>query len=220
MVAIHGQVAGLDGEVLLTALDAFRTPDGPEDPARSPEQRTADALIGVARAALDLGAAPSDRRVRPHVLVTVADDDLRDGTGSAEMPWTGPLPVEEIRRVTSDATIRVMGLDESGLPISLSKATDHPTAAQYLALAYRDGGCRYPGCDAPATWCDIAHATARRHDGRVHPGNTLLLCRRHHRYLDLGSWTITIDGWDATFTHPRGREVQAGPARGRPPDDP
>ncbi|WP_052667145.1 HNH endonuclease signature motif containing protein [Nitriliruptor alkaliphilus] len=82
----------------------------------------------------------------------------------------------------------------------------------------RDGGCRYPGCDAPPPWCDIAHATARRDRGPLTIHNALRLCRHHHRKLDLGRWTITIDGPDATFTHPTGRTIRAGPARGRPPD--
>lgn len=219
MVDLHASLTGLDAEVACTAIDAFRTPDTPGSLPRSPEQRTADALVAALRASLDLGTAPQDRRVRPHVMITVADADLAADRGSAELPWTGPQPTRTVRRVTGDATLHVLGLDEVGLPIRLSRATDHPTAAQYLALAHRDGGCRYPGCDAPAPWCDVAHATARRHRGRIHPGNSLLLCRHHHRLLDLGGWEIEVDGWEAMFTHPNGRTRRAGPARGRPPDD-
>jgi hypothetical protein len=214
MVAINGVVSGLAAETITTAIDAFRTPDRPGDPARAPEQRTADAFEAVCRAALDLGTAPTNRRVQPHVTVTVDLDRLARRTGAGHAAWTGPIPTTDLERFAASATIRVLGLDIHGLPIAMSRATGDPTAALYLALAHRDGGCRYPGCDAPATWCDIAHATARRDRGQLHLDNALLLCRRHHRKLDLGNWTITIEGTGATFTHPNGRTLDASPARG------
>lgn len=220
MTGLHAEVSGLDAETVWTAIDAFRTPDGPREPARSPEQRTADALVAALRASLDLGAAATDRKVRPHLIVTVTDTDLTERSGNVELPWSGPHPTGSVARVAGDATLHVIGTDSAGLPISLSRATDQPTAGLYLALAHRDGGCRHPGCDAPASWCDIAHATARRHGGPVTIDNTLLLCRRHHRRLDLGSWTIHIDGWQATFTDPTGHTLAARHPDRAPPDDP
>jgi hypothetical protein len=218
MLDVHGQLTGLAAEAIQTAIDAFRTPDRPGEPTRTAEQRTADAFEEVALAALRAGEAPSDRGVRPQLTVTVDLDRLHRAEGSGEAAWHGPIPTAELQRFARNATIRVLGLDVDGLPIASSVATDHVTAAQYRALVQRDGGCRYPGCDAPPAWCDVAHATARRDDGPVALHNTLLLCRRHHRYLDLGAWRITIDRLDATFTHPDGRTIRAAPARGRPPD--
>lgn len=224
MLAISGRFSGLDAETVRTAISAFSTPDAPGEAPRSPGQRTADALVTALRAALDAGSAPADRQVRPHLLVTVPLADLegavQDGSGVAELAWGGPIPAAQIRRLASDATVRVLSLDVRGLPIAMSQAVNQPSGALYLALTARDGGCRYAGCDAPPTWCDVAHATARRHDGPLTLDNTLLLCRRHHRRIDLGDWTIRIDGWEAEFTRPDGRVLRAGPARGRPPDPP
>lgn len=256
MTCLSGQLAGLDAEVLRTAVAAFSTPDAPGELARSAEQRTADALVAALRAALDGGQAPADRRVRPHLVVLVPLDAMVDGTrsadgvhatgrdtgdqsdphhaigpsgtgdleaagdlgGVAELAWSGPIPARQVRRLLTDATVRLLGIEPNGVPIAMSRAVEQPTAALYLALVARDGGCRYPGCDAPATWCDVAHAEARRHDGPLTIDNCLLLCRRHHRKVDLGRWTITIDGIDATFTSPSGRSIRAGPARSRPAD--
>jgi hypothetical protein len=216
MLDVHSRFAGLDAETVATAVNTFRTPDRPGTDARTPEQRTADAIVAVCRAALDAGTAPTDRRVKPHLIVTVDLDALAQRVGSGEGRWTGPIPASELERFATNATIRVLGLDVNGLPIAMSRATDDVTASQYLAIAHRDGGCRYPGCDAPAAWCDVAHALARRRRGRIHLGNALLLCRHHHRMIDLGRWTIEVDGWEATFTHPNGRVVRAGRARGQP----
>ncbi|WP_052666280.1 HNH endonuclease signature motif containing protein [Nitriliruptor alkaliphilus] len=166
------------------------------DTADGPGQ---DAAVGVADGQADL---PADDHLGP----------------VAELGWTGPIPTRQIRRLLADAHIRLLGIDLQGVPIAMSQTVTQPTAALYLALVARDGGCRYPGCDAPPAWCDVAHATARRHRGPLTIHNALLLCRHHHRKLDLGRWTITIDGTDATFTRPGGRSIRAGPARGRPPD--
>ncbi|WP_169786933.1 HNH endonuclease signature motif containing protein [Nitriliruptor alkaliphilus] len=166
------------------------------DTADGPGQ---DAEVGVADGQADL---PADDHLGP----------------VAELGWTGPIPTRQIRRLLADAHIRLLGIDLQGVPIAMSQTVTQPTAALYLALVARDGGCRYPGCDAPPAWCDVAHATARRHRGPLTIHNALLLCRHHHRKLDLGRWTITIDGTDATFTRPGGRSIRAGPARGRPPD--
>ncbi|WP_169786902.1 HNH endonuclease signature motif containing protein [Nitriliruptor alkaliphilus] len=315
MTRISGEFAGLDAEVVNAAPAAFATPDLPGEPARTPEQRTADGLVAALRAALDAGSAPADRGVKPHVVVLVplgdppeptddtgpgtdhppapdgtghddtgpgdtgpgdtgpgadvspgnhvpgvgtadgtvhapgladlraptttddsagpaagddaaagaADDQASPAAGDqlgpvAELAWTGPIPTRQIRRLLADAHIRLLGIDLQGVPIAMTRAVEQPTQALYLALVARDGGCRYPGCDAPPAWCDVAHATARRDRGPLTIHNALLLCRHHHRKLDLGRWTITIDGTDATFTRPGGRSIRAGPARGRPPD--
>ena len=220
MVDVHGRFSGLDAETVLTAVHAFRTPDPPGSPSRTPEQRTADAIVAVCRAALDGAAAPSDRRVKPHLIITVDLDDLARRRGAGEGRWNGPIPVTELERLAADATIRVLGLDVDGLPIALSRAHEHVTASQYLAFAHRDGGCRYPGCDAPPEWCDVAHGVWRRDEGKVSLDNGLLLCRQHHRLIDHGGWRISIDGRDATFTHPNGTVRRARPARGRVPGRP
>ena len=216
MLDLSGRFSGLDAETVATAIHAFRTPDPSGSPARTPEQRTADAVVAALRAAIDGTTAPADRRVKPHLMVTVDLDALARRTGAAECRWTGPIPVTELERFASTATIRVLGLDVRGLPIALSRATDHVTASQYLAFAHRDGGCRYPGCDAPSEWCDVAHAVARAAGGEVSLANALLLCRRHHRLIDEGGWTVTVEGRRATFTHPNGRTVNARPPRGHP----
>lgn len=242
MLDVHARLSGLDAESVATAIHAFRTQDVPDSLPRTPGQRTADAIVAVARASLELGDAPLDRRVKPQVLVTIPveqvaaaaeraaaerataeradapDVVLGARAGAPEGRWTGPLPIGEVERLVANATIRVLGVDVRGLPVALSRATDDVTANQYLALSHRDGGCRWPGCDAPPSWCDVAHARARHKGGRISLDNAVLLCRQHHRQVDLGRWDIAVDGAQATFTHPNGRTVVARQAAARPPD--
>lgn len=213
-VRFGGQLDELDGEIVQTAIFTARRPDAPDE-HRSPEQATADAIVDICRAYLNGGHGPSDRRVTPHLVVTVPHERLEAGSGAAETRFSGPVPTRSVRPIVRNATIHVLGTAITGLPISLAHATATTTASQYLALAYRDGGCRWPGCDRPPQWCDVAHAIADAAGGPRRLDNLLLLCRRHHRKVDEGHWTIRLHdhGAHVTFTPPDGRSpVHGSPA--------
>jgi hypothetical protein len=51
------------------------------------------------------------------------------------------------------------------------------------AIITRDKCCTYPGCGAPAPWCDAHHLIKFRHGGSTSVANGALLCARHHRYV-------------------------------------
>ena len=44
----------------------------------------------------------------------------------------------------------------------------------------RDGGCTYPGCDAPPQWTDAHHLLHWADFGPSNLSNAALLCERHH----------------------------------------
>jgi hypothetical protein len=54
------------------------------------------------------------------------------------------------------------------------------TARQRTALGVRDGGCRFPGCDKPPSWCEAHHIEYwARDQGRTNVQLGILLCRYH-----------------------------------------
>jgi hypothetical protein len=55
---------------------------------RFPAQRHGDALVEVLRLAADSGQLPSEAGDKPHLLVTIPLQNLRDGLGTA--CWTAP----------------------------------------------------------------------------------------------------------------------------------
>jgi hypothetical protein len=213
-VYLSARLTGVPGEAAMTALHAFTRPDGPGTEGTR-EQRAADALGDIFLAALQTAEAPTQHGVRPHVTVLVHLSDLARQAGAAELDWTGPITVTEVHRWLSDAHITGVLLDpETPVPVALTGKRPTIPAHLWTALRVRDGGCRYPGCDRRPSWCDAAHAIAVDDGGATHLSQLVLLCREHHRLIDLGRWTITVDGATVTFTHPNGRTLTS--TRGDP----
>jgi hypothetical protein len=202
--------AGIDAEVAQSWVDRYRTPDA-EGEHRTPEQRTCDALLTGMRAGLDDPCGPTVQGVAPHVTVLIRLADLVAGIGTGEAAWSGPIVMSEVRRLLRNASLSTIVLDDACLPLEVRKARQQASTGLWRALVTRDGGCRWPGCTAPPTWCDVAHAAAPARDGGVlKPDNAVLLCRRHHRQVDQPGWSIRIRGPAITLHPPDGRTIRAG----------
>jgi hypothetical protein len=214
MVNFSGALAGMQGEALLASYQAFMVPDG-KGAEGTREQRAADALAEVCLAALRAGEAPTQHGVRPHVSIVVHLSDLAKEAGAGELDWTGPITVTELRRWIRDASVTGVLLDPDQVPVGLTKK--RPTVRAHLrtALKVRDGGCRWPRCSRPPAFCDAAHTIAVDDDGPTHLSGMVLLCREHHRKVDLGHWRMAVDGTTVTFHAPDGRKLIS--TRGDPP---
>jgi uncharacterized protein DUF222/HNH endonuclease len=93
-------------------------------------------------------------------------------------------------------------------PLDVGRATRVITPAQRAALAVRDRGCVFPGCERPLAWCDGHHLWHWIDGGPTDLGNLALLCRAHHRAVHEGGWRLTAgpDGrWTASPGPPAGR---------------
>ena len=191
MLATHALLAGLDAETYATAVDAFRRPD-PPGITRTPEQRTADAMVAMAAAALRAGDAPAKHGIRPHVTVDLDYQTLLRDAGVAETVWMGPLPFAEIRRLLADCGVSRLLVDSDSTPVEAGPETRNVPNGLYRGLLRRDGGCIGVGCDTPAAWCDVMHLDhPYRFQGRLSLSNAALGCKLHHRKYDLAGWQIT-----------------------------
>jgi len=222
--AFSGLLYGVMAETARTAMDAFRRPDTPGE-HRSPEQRSADAFEQLCAAALRTGEAPTRHGVRPHVIITMTADQLELGDhGIAHLGSGQPVTLGQLRTLLADCTWGRVLLGPDSTPIEASAAVRTVPAGLWRVLVARDGGCTWDGCDAPASWCDVAHGKMAFTDGgRLSPANAALLCRRHHRRFDLGGWRIRITGSEVTYTRDKGARgaTATGPAAAieRDPDD-
>ncbi len=204
MLALTGQWSGVDAEVVATAVDAFRSPD-PAGVGRTPEHRTADAIVELARAALRAGEAASVHGVRPHVNITVDYAAILDdaevvahggqaSTQVVETTWAGPLPFAEVRRLLADAGVSRLLVDADGVPVEAGAQVRSVPAGLWRSLHARDRGCIAEGCDAPAAWCDVMHLDRPyRLEGPLTIDTAGLGCRHHHRCFDLYGWQVVWD---------------------------
>jgi Domain of unknown function (DUF222)/HNH endonuclease len=71
-------------------------------------------------------------------------------------------------------------------PLEVGRATRVVSPTQRTALAVRDGGCCFPGCDRPPGWCEAHHRRHWLHGGPTDLANLALLCRAHHRAVHEG----------------------------------
>ncbi len=107
-------------------------------------------------------------------------------------------------RIACDAALDVVVRDGVDL-LAARRYAPEVTVATRRAVAARDGGCRFPGCTAPVSWCDVHHVRPRateQHpeavDGDHHPANLVSLCRRHHTAVHRRGWHQTLDP-DGTY---------------------
>jgi hypothetical protein len=84
-------------------------------------------------------------------------------------------------------------------PLDLGRTTRVVSPTQRTALAVRDGGCVFPGCDRPLEWCEAHHLWHWLHGGPTDLANLSLLCRAHHRAVHEGGWRL-IRGPDGRLT--------------------
>ncbi|WP_322754256.1 HNH endonuclease signature motif containing protein [Frankia sp. Cas3] len=121
-------------------------------------------------------------------------------TARAGFAGGGLIGHAAVRRLACDARVtRLLTWGDSEI-LELGRATPTVSPAQYRALELRDGGCVYPGCDRPPSFCDSHHLVHWIDGGPTDLANLVLQCGRHHRRLhedgeilhrdDTGNWRI------------------------------
>lgn len=122
-----------------------------------------------------------------------------DGTGQAL------ISAGVARRITCDSRVYRILLSPDGLPLDVGRTTRTIPHRIRAALALRDGGCVYPGCDKPPGWCEGHHATHWAAGGPTSLNNLALLCDHHHRVIHDHDLTIKFtDGRPRVSTRIRG----------------
>lgn len=206
MVRVDGDLDPETGQTLITALRAVtdaeaRTGRGPD--LRSPAQRRADALGEVCRRWLASAARPSVAGELPHLVVTVDLDALRGHGGLAKLDDAGPITPETARRLACEANVTRVITGPSSEPLDVGRRTKVVPAPLRRAVAVRDRGCRFPGCERPPGWCDAHHVRHWADGGETSLANLVLLCRPHHRAIHRGFGVQMVDG-SPRFSRPDG----------------
>lgn len=209
---IEGWLFAADAAALDARLDAMAAAVCDHDP-RTSDQRRADALGALGHGAERLqcacgrpdceAAAATPSTVVIHVIAR--QESLSDDT-AAQLHGTAPHPDTDTGgpAATDPAYLLGKGLLPAPLLASTLARTatiqpvHHPGQAgpepHYRPsgrLAWfvrcRDLTCRFPGCDVPATACDIDHTIAYP-AGPTQAANLKCLCRHHHLLKTFAGW--------------------------------
>jgi hypothetical protein len=209
-----GRVDGdLDPETTETLITALRSVMDAEVRAtqdrRTPAQRRVDALGEICRQWLGRRDRPVVAGERPHMTVTVDLDTLRARSGGiAELEHGGPVAGETTRRIACDASITRVITRGPSEPLDVGRRTSVVSPALRRALAVRDGGCAFPGCDRPQAWSDAHHVRHWAHGGETALSNLVLLCRPHHRSIHTRGFAVAIRDGRPAFSRPDGTPLE------------
>lgn len=231
MVVLRGRLTPEAGAVVMRAVeaasdrlfqDARLSPTGDAlSEEVTPAQRSADALVLLAEAALagdlDRGTAGDRYQVVLHVD-GAADGANADAGGVLELHHgVERVSAETSRRLSCDAAVVTMARDGGGDGVgdAVSRRTRTIPAFVRRALAARDRSCRFPGCTSRR--CDVHHIEHWADGGVTHVSNLVLLCRRHHRAVHEGGFDVTTGpGGTLEFWRPDGARLREMPSASVP----
>jgi len=211
---IEGWLDSVGGAVVRSALEPLAQPHGDHD-ERGREHRNADAFVEVCSHAQDTGVLPQ----RPHLQVTASLETLQGLAGSpaGDMEYSLPVSAETVQRLACDGTITRVVLAPESVVIDVGRARRVVAGATRRALTARDGHCRWPRCDRPASWSDAHHVIHWSKGGETDLANMVLLCHRHHWMAHEGGWQLVQTAEGEVLTVP---PRPPGLARAANVDDP
>ena len=106
------------------------------------------------------------------------------------------------------------------LPLDVGQAEPAIPAHLRRAVTTRHPQCAFPGCDQPASVCQVHHVIPRSQGGPTALHNLVPLCAFHHlTVIHRWGWTLRLNPDGATTaTSPHGRTLHShGPPTHRPP---
>ncbi len=181
------------------SADAVRIADDP----RTTDQLASDVFAHLLSAGADADSSQLLGSGAPSVRVIVAKGSVatRSGHGYIE-GQSDPVSIETVERLACTGSALEVTTRE-GQPIDVGREQRLYSRRQRIALAARDGGCRWPGCDRPPSWTEAHHIRHWARDGgRTDVADGILLCRHHHLLLHNNHWEIERGGADYWLISP------------------
>jgi len=176
------------GEQRTPCVDEDGNPVGLVD-HRSGGRRFHDALTEVLATTAASVQAGTLHGGNPTLVITCSVDHLDEEAGLAFLQGThdeatSVVDVSIARHAGCVGTIHRLLTTREGAPLSMATLGRVFTSAQREAIALRDGGCCWPGCEVPSGWVEIHHVREWATGGRTTVDNGISVCFRHHRDLE------------------------------------
>jgi hypothetical protein len=112
------------------------------------------------------------------------------------------VPAPAVDQAICQSGIVPVDFDSEGDPLDVGRDQRLFTPRQRIALALRDGGCLWPGCDRPASFTEAHHIDPWQDGGRTDIDRGASLCRYHHMNLHHHGWRIRREGKGDFLLHP------------------
>jgi hypothetical protein len=201
--------------VVGTALRLASTNDAEGQPARTPAERRADALVELCQFFLDHQTSRLGGRHRPHLNVVMRYEDLVAGLPQGSVGHTvdgQPVDAATLSRLLCDSAVHRVLVRNRSAVLDYGTSTRVVSPSLFAAVALRDQHCRHPGCDRPPQWCEAHHVVPVEARGPTCMANLVLRCSRHHHLVHRRGWRETLDP-DGTLhlTDPSGRSWTTAP---------
>ena len=190
---LSGLLLSTDAAALEKRLDGLAATVCGDDP-RTVAQRRADGLgalaVGMERLACRCGGAQcpaGERPANPAVVIhVVAEQATVEGRSQAPGYLIGAnalISPELVAELARTATQRPL----ADFTTCGAEAGYRPSRGLAEFVRARDLTCRAPGCDRPATICQLDH-TIPWPAGPTHAGNLKCLCSEHHLLKTFWGW--------------------------------
>lgn len=207
MVAMRGVLDPEAAAIIRSAIDPLSAPCPRKDAhgrtlepdPRSPARRRADALLDlVGRGVASADHVPTTDKAK--LVVTIDHEVLSGRVPGSGLAMSGEvLSPATVRRLACDAALVPMVLGGASEPLDVGRERRLVTKGLRLALWQRDGGCSFPRCTIPASWCDAHHVVPWFLGGQTKLTSMALLCRRHHTHVHQRELTATVTATHVTW---------------------
>ncbi len=216
--SIRGVLPDAQADMLKTVLEGLASPRRQGALFRDVDGDHSDQEIGRLDHARRMGLAlcelvehlPSDcfpqaGGIAATVTVSMKHDDLVRDLGRAMLSTDTGLSASQARRLACNAGIIPVVLDGRSQPMDVGRSKRLHDQHQRIALAKRDGGCSWKGCDRPPAWCEAHHLVPWSEGGDTSVDNGALFCFFHHHLLHDSDWQARLshDGVVEVIPPPR-----------------
>lgn len=173
--------------------------------ARTNDQLSYDLLMDVLRAGALADAESVFGTRQAGVRIVLVVDSSGTAVSARTEDYGSSLPLTAADQRICETGMVTITVGPLGNPLDVGREHRLFTPRQRIALAIRDGGCRWKGCDRPASYGEAHHIDEWHADqGRTDIDRGILLCRHHHMQLHHSGWRITRDGTEDFMLHPPG----------------
>lgn len=246
MYVFSGRLPADEGELVMTALRKIMDHEWRANREQRTKECGSQTENVSAETLFDTSMATAVTRMAEHCLSTALDGDsveLKAATGAERNQLVVFVNVNEahqdcrieagpalntldghfmhpavVRRLACDASLRPVGVDDSGNPLSIGRKSRTIPPHIRLALQQRDGGCRFPGC-SQRRHVDGHHIVHWADGGETSLDNLVSLCRYHHTRLHLGKYHIEMHGGAPQFFDHQGCALPQAPPLNQPDHD-